>query len=461
MGSPIKILTFLRITFKTLRLALPKLGVGWMFALLTIDFNRIAIVELGITAVVITTMLAMHHFLSPFQVIAGRIADRYPIFGWRRSSYLLLGGIAGSLIFVALPTVAREMSQGSSLAFVAGFGLLFIYGIAIGVIGDAHHALIAEVTEPRFRGAVISVVWTFTIISTIIAAIIFNIVRKEYNFETMQWLYSLTPFIVIGSILLGTIGLEKRLQGEELARIVKQAKKVTPEGNPIQAALKILGENTQARDFFIFIFVAIFSIFLQDNILEVFGAEVFGLSVTGTTRFQPIWGGGVLVGMLLMGAVSAVFSIKRRTITLVGSIGTVIGMLFLALASLSRQQSLVTPALVVMGLFTGFFNVGALSMMMDMTIEGATGLFMGLWGVAQAFGNGIASISGGALHTGLIGTGFLSPNVAYFFIFGIEAAGMLLATALLWRISISRFQEVHTHITQADTLRAMEAGAVA
>lgn len=461
MSKPTKIFTFLRIAFKTLRLALPKLGVGWMFALLTIDFNRIAIVELGITAVVITTMLAMHHFLSPFQVIVGRIADRYPIFGWRRSSYLLLSGIAGSLIFVALPTVAHAMGNGSTLAFVAGFGLLLIYGIAISIIGDAHHALIAEVTEPQYRGAVISVVWTITILSTIIAAIIFNVVRQEYSFETMQWLYSLTPFIVIGSILLGIIGLEKRLQGEQLARVVKQAKKVTPQGNAIQAALKILGENAQARDFFTFIFVAIFSIFLQDNILEVFGAEVFGLSVAGTTRFQPIWGGGVLVGMLLMGALSVIFSIKKRTIALIGSIGTAFGMLFLALAALLHQQNLVAPALIMMGLFTGFFNVGALSMMMDMTIEGATGLFMGLWGVAQAFGNGIASFGGGALHTGLIETGILSPNMAYFLIFGLEAAGMVLATALLWRINVSRFQEAHTHITQADTLRAMEAGAVA
>lgn len=461
MTKASKSLTFLRIAFKTLRLALPKLGVGWMFALLTIDFNRIAIVELGITAVVITTMLAMHHFLSPFQVIAGRIGDRYPIFGLRRTSYLLLSGICGSLIFVALPTVAHAMSNGSILAFAAGFGLLFIYGVAIGFIGDAHHALIAEVTEPRYRGAVISVVWTFTIISTIIAAIIFNIVRKEYSFAAMQWLYGLTPFIVIGSILLGVIGLEKRLTGEELANIVKQAKKVAPEGNPIQVATKILIENSQARGFFIFIFVAIFSIFLQDNILEVFGAEIFGLSVAGTTRFQPIWGGGVLVGMMLMGAVSAVFSLKKRTITLVGSLGTALGMLFLAVAALTRQQSLVTPALVVMGLFTGIFNVGALSMMMDMTIEGATGLFMGLWGMAQAFGNGIAAFGGGALHTGLIETGLLSPNLAYFLIFGIEASGMLLATILLWRISVSRFQEAHTHITQADTLRAMEAGAVA
>ena len=457
-----KTLEFLRSVFKTLRLALPKLGVGWMFALLTIDFNRIAIVELGITAVLITTMLALHHFLSPFQVVAGRIADRRPIFGLRRTPYLLLGGIFGSLIFMALPRVVQAMGDGYLPAVVAGFGLLLIYGIATAFIGDAHHALIAEVTEPRSRGAVISVVWIFTIVSTIIAAIIFNIVRQEYNLVAMQRLYNLTPFIVIGSILLGTLGLEKPLKGPELGKAIAQAKAIAPGGNAIQAALEILRENPQARGFFGFIFLTIFSIFLQDNILEVFGAEVFAMPVTETTRFQPMWGGGVLIGMFLMGAMSAIFSIKKWTITLIGCYGTTVGMLILALATLIQQVSLVAPALVVMGLFTGIFNVGALSMMMDMTIEGATGLFMGLWGVAQAFGNGLASIGGGILHTGLIETGLLSPNLAYFAIFGLEAVGMGLAAGVLWRISIPRFYEIQrASMTQADTLRAMEAGAAA
>lgn len=457
-----KAFRLLQPALQTLRLALPKLGVGWMFALLTIDFNRIAIFELGIAAVLITTMLAMHHFLSPFQVVFGRIADRYPIFGLRRTPYLLLGGVCGSLIFVFLPAVAHAMATGSLPAIILGFGLFLIYGLAIALMGDSHHSLIAEVTSPRARGAVISVVWAFTIISTIIAAIIFNIVRQEYSFAAMQRLYNLTPLIVIGSILLGSIGIEKRLRGADLAKTIAQAKTVTPAGNAIQAAASILAENPQARAFFILIFLTIFSIFLQDNILEVFGAEVFGMPVTETTRFQPTWGGGVLIGMLLMGALSAIFSLKKRTIALIGCYGTAAGMALLALAALLRQETLVSPSLVGMGLFTGFFNVGALSMMMDMTIEGATGLFMGLWGVAQAFGNGLASVAGGALHSGLIETGLLAPSIAYFIIFGLEAAGMGLAAVVLWRISVSRFRELHAAtVTQADTLRVMEAGAAA
>ena len=111
---------------RTLRLALPKIGVGWMFALLTIDFNRIAIVELGVAAVLVTTMLSMHYFLSPFQVIVGRIADRYPIRGYRRTPFIVVGAVPSSCVF-ALPSVAETMGNGSLPATIAGFVLFAVW----------------------------------------------------------------------------------------------------------------------------------------------------------------------------------------------------------------------------------------------------------------------------------------------------------------------------------------------
>ena len=447
---------------KALRLALPKIGVGWMFALLTIDFNRIAIVELGVAAVLVTTMLSMHYFLSPFQVIVGRIADRYPIRGYRRTPFILVGAVLSSLLFLALPSVAEAMGNGSLTATIAGFGLFMLFGMSMAMIGDSHHSLIAEVTTEKSRGGVISVVWIMTILSTILAAVVMNAVRTEYTPETMQSLYNLTPFIVIGSALLGVLGMERRIRPEEMEAYHARVAAVAPQGNPLAAALRLLQENPETRTFFAFIFVAIFSIFLQDNILEVFGAEVFGMTVAETTRFQPTWGGGVLLGMILMGIISVVAPISKKTIALLGCMGSAAGMLSLAGAAIFEQSALVRPVLFGMGIFTGFFNVGALSMMMDMTVEGATGLYMGLWGVAQAFGTGISSIGSGVLHTGLIENGMMTPSVAYGLIFSAEAAGLTLAGALLLRISVRRFKESHgTGVTHGDLARAMEVGSAA
>jgi len=452
----------LRAILRTLRLALPKIGVGWMFALLTIDFNRIAIVELGVTAVIVTTMLAMHYFLSPFQVVFGRIADRFPVMGYRRTPFILAGSVISSLLFLALPSVAEAMGAGSTIAIAAGFVLFILFGISMAMIGDSHHSLIAEVTTERSRGGVISVVWIVTIMSTILAAVVMNAVRPEYTPEAMQTLYNLTPFIVIGASFLGIVGLERRLTGEELEQARQRAIAAAPPGNPVAGALRLLGENPQTRGFFAFIFLAILAIFLQDNILEVFGAEVFGMTVAETTKFQPTWGAGVLVGMVVMGIVSVVTSLAKKTIAMIGCAGIAVGMLALASSALMEQSIWVRPALFGLGIFTGIFNVGSLSMMMDMTIEGATGLYMGLWGVAQAFGTGIASMGSGALHTTLIESGAMTPAAAYSSIFAFEAAAVTVAGGVLYHISVRKFRDSHANgISREDLARAMEAGSTA
>ena len=447
---------------RTLRLATPKIGVGWMFALLTIDFNRVSIVELGVAAVLVTTMLAMHYFLSPFQVIVGRLADTHPIMGYRRTPYMLMGAVAASAVFVLLPTVAENMGAGSLAWTIFGFALFAVFGVAMAFLGDCYHSLVAEVTNEKTRGGVISVVWIVTILSTILAAVVMNAVRPEYTPEAMQTLYNLTPFIVIGSALFGVIGMEKRLTPEEAEESRARAQAIAGEGNPLVAAARLLQENPQTRGFFIFIFLAIFAIFLQDNILEVFGAEVFGMGVAETTKFQPTWGGGVLLGMVVMGIVSASTNLSKKTIALTGCFGIAVGLIALSGASMLEQSAWIRPILFGMGIFTGFFNVGGLALMMDMTVEGATGMYMGLWGVAQAFGTGISSMGSGVLHSSLIETGALTPQVAYGGIFFFEGVAMLIAAAVLMRISVKRFKEQNEpELTHRDLRRAMEAGSVA
>ena len=454
--------TLLRSFLHTLRIALPKVGVGWMFALLTIDFNRVSIVELGIAAIIVTSLLSVHYMLAPFQVVIGRFADTHPIWGFRRTPYLVGASVVASLLFLLLPAAAHGVGAGST-AWLAGAIVLFIlFGLCMATIGDSYHSLIAEVTNEKTRGGVIAVVWIVLIMSTIASAVLMNKVRPEYSPEAMQALYNLTPFIVIGFTLMGIWGVEKRMSKQEIAESLQRARLVAPPGNPLVVAWQTLNRNAETRAFFLFIFIAIFAIFLQDNILEVFGAEVFGMTVAETTRFQPTWGGGVLIGMILMGIASSVWSISKRSIVIIGCIGTSLFMVGLAMASVFGLREWVLPSLMAMGLFTGIFNVGALSLMMEMTVPGATGLYMGLWGTSQVMAQGTASIGSGALHTALIGSGLIEPAYAYGAIFGFEAAGLLIAAALVVSVSTSRFRASQmAPLSRADLTRAMDAGSTA
>lgn len=451
--------TFLRVLrgiSDTLRLALPKIGAGWMFALLTSNFNRVAIFDLGIAAVVITVMISMHNFLSPFQVIFGRMSDRYPILGFRRTPYFFIGSMLASLVFMALPSVAVAMSQGQSWAYVAGFALLLCFGISFAATGDSHHSLIAEVTTSERRGIVVAVVWTFTIISAIAAAIVVKATMGDtLNMVEMQRLYNFTPLVVFVATL-PMFGMEKRRTAAELQTLAAQSQTaaVSPL-NAVGVAIKMVRSNDQVRAFFGFVFFSILGIFLQDAILEVFGAEVFHMTIKQTSSFNTLWGSGVLIGMILMGAISSSTSISKKLIGQIGGFGTAFGLGLLTLSAMLNQQALLTPSLLVMGLFTGFYNVGALSMMMDMTVEGSTGLYMGMWGMAQSFGMGMSSILSGALKSALIETHLFSATIGYTAIFGFEVVLMVVGMAVLRNVNVQRFRSVSV----ADLTLAMEQGA--
>ncbi|MDP5070328.1 MAG: BCD family MFS transporter, partial [Congregibacter sp.] len=408
-------------------------------ALLTIDFNRVAIVEMGVAAVVVTSLLSIHYFLAPFQVISGRFADTRPLFGYRRTPYLIIASTLASLLFLALPSVTFAMSEGSTLAMMTAVGLFVLFGICMATIADSYHSLIAEVTTEDTRAGVISVVWVVMILSTIMAAVIMNAVRPEFSREAMQNLYNLTPFVVLASVLLGVIGVEKRLNKEELEAARVEALALAPPGNPLVSAVQLIKANVQVRRFFIFIACAIFAIFLQEGLIEVFGAEVFGMDVKETTRFQPIWGGGILLGMLLAGVLSSLMKIPKKLVTLTGCVAAACGFFLLGFIALFKLEAMLLPSLFIMGLCAGVFNVGALALMMDMTVKGATGLYMGLWGVAQAMGMGLSSVAAGSLHTGLIGSGLLAPETAYWAIFCAEASLLLSAAYALSLVNAPEF----------------------
>jgi BCD family chlorophyll transporter-like MFS transporter len=443
----------------TLRLALPKMGVGWMFALLTIDFNRVAIFELGIAAILVTTLLSIHYFLSPFQVIVGRIADTRPIMGYRRTPYLLLGSFVASLLFLALPKVTLALGAGGLASYPVAILLFVLFGISTAVIADSYHSLLAEVTDKKNRSGVIAVIWIVMILSTILSAVTMNAMRSEFTPENMQRLYNLTPFIVVGFTLLGVLGMEKRLQPDELRAARDRARALAPPGNPLRSAIRLLSSNPNTRGFFAFIAIAIFAIFLQENLIEVFGAEVFGMGIQETTRFQPIWGGGVLLGMAISGVLGSLFKISRKQLVLIGCSGAAAGFAFLGGVAFFEVQSLLTLTLFTMGLFTGVFNVGALALMMEMTVEGATGMYMGLWGTAQGLGMALSSLSSGAIHTAFIGSGLLAPKTVYMGIFLLEAVALMVAAMILYPISLKAFAASATRTFEEATIRAAGAPA--
>ncbi|GEM_PF-372522 len=442
-----------------LRLMLPKLGVGFPFAMLLSVYNRVMIDELAIVPIVIGIMYLLYNIVGGFgQVTVGRISDRRPIFGLRRSPYLLIGLLLSSLALVPLHSVTMSFAAGNSIMLFAMLAIMAVFGVGFALCGDAHNSLIAEITAgKKNRSSVIATVWLFQILSSIASAIIIsiilqvadtnagapkacvteacNLIRRTVALNMMPTFFGIGPIIALLGWL-PVLGLEPRLTIGQLHFIEQR-----PELNLKQAYTRIF-TNRQALAFFFFIFASIFALFMQDDILEPFGGKVFGLSVSATSQFQPIMGGVTLVGMMIMGLVASRWPIPKRLITVVGSVIAGVGLLLLGIAAMTIIQPVLYLAIATLGLGMGVFNIGALSMMMDMTIPGETGSLMGAWGMAQAVSTGLANFMGtGILQVGLALTGG-NASVTYAMIFFASAGFCMVAITLVRRVNIEKFHKL-------------------
>lgn len=427
----------------SIQLTLPRVAVGWLFAILTSNYNRISIHELGIAAVTITALLGLYHFLSPFQVVFGRLADRFPIFGYRRSPYVLMGLLLSSLAVAGLPSATLTLSEGLPWGYVQVFGLLVLFGVGFAMAGVTHLSLVADVIPRHRRGLQVAMIWAMLMVGIIASLSFIRAFMPEFDYERMRVLYALTIPVVAGLTLLGLIGVEKRKPRQDAPTTVEAAPE-QPE-NSAASLLRFVRDaalQPNTRNFFLFIFVALLGIGIQENILEVFGAEVLGMTVGETGRFQQLWGAGSLVGMFVMGLATLYWAVPSKSAIAIGILGIAASLGAVAWGAFAASDAIVLLALVAFGFFNGFFLVGSLTAMMDMTTEQDRGSYMGLWGLSLALANGFASIIGGALVTLFIESGTLAASLGYGGIFLLEAMLMLASLYFILQVDTRHFQRV-------------------
>jgi BCD family chlorophyll transporter-like MFS transporter len=436
---------------------LPKMGVAYLFVMLLSVFNRVMINELNIGATVVGFMYLTYNLMNVLQVSNGRIADRRAFFGLRRTPLMFVGLSVSALSLIPLPRFAYAFAAGDTLAFAGMLACMCGFGLGFAMNGDSHNTLIAELTEgKRNRPGVVSAVWLFQLVCIVASGIVTSIVvqsaeiaagaakgcvtaecqaiQARVALDLMPTLFLAGPLVCwIG--MLPLIGLERPLNREQIAAL-----RARPALNLRDAYARIF-RNTQARIFFFFIVTAIFGLFLQDDILEPFGADVFSLPVSATARFQSIMGSATIVAMLVMGVIASRANITKRAIANMGAVMSACGFALLVASALLHVQPMLYAGIITLGAGMGVFNIGALSMMMDMTVPGETGSLMGAWGMAQALANGWGQLIGGGLRdVGLALTA--SAPISYSVIFAVSIVMCFVAISLMARVDIQKFKRM-------------------
>lgn len=439
---------------KRLQLGLIHVAVAMTLVPINSTLNRVMIKELALSATLVAILASLPYLFSPIQVAIGSYSDRHPIFGLRRTPYILAGLILCVIGVVVSPQVAFLLSQNFWLGILAGVFAFGAWGMGYNLSSVSYLSLASELSGENGRGRTIAVMWFMMIVSIIATAIGLSRMVDPYTPEALMRAFSMVGIAALTLGLLGLLWLEPRTPhappifaasdgdwGNNESRKwgdERGAAQATAEAYTFKQMTEAITCNPVGKTFFVYLFLLLAAILGQDVLLEPFGAEAFGLTVTQTTRITSIWGTFVLIAILIAGALEG--RVAKRTVAQTGNLGALAGFLVIVASGFVHSTSVFYTGVTLLGLGTGIATVSNLSLMFDLTVPGEVGLYIGAWGVSNALSRLAGSILGGVLRDAV--TQITGQALSgYLVVFGIEALMLFAAVLMLSRIDVSAFRK--------------------
>jgi BCD family chlorophyll transporter-like MFS transporter len=122
-----------------------------------------------------------------------------------------------------------------------------------------------------------------------------------------------------------------------------------------------------------------------------------------------------------------------------GNTGALLGFIVIVISGILINQSVFYTGVILLGIGTGLSTVANLSLMFDLTVPGMVGLYIGAWGFSNALSRLVGSVLGGAVRD-VVTQVTRDALSGYLVVFGIEAAMLLVATIMLYRINVNAFR---------------------
>jgi BCD family chlorophyll transporter-like MFS transporter len=383
--------------------------------------------ELAISATLVAILASLPYLFSPIQVAIGSFSDRHPLFGWRRTPYIFLGLLLCVLGVVISPLAAFTLAKNFWVGIALGSLAFGAWGMGYNLASVSYLSLASELSGEKGHSKTIIVMFFMMITSIIVTAIALGRMVDPYTPQALERAFWAIGLIALALGIAGLIKLEKRSIGRVVA---------TAEYSWLTLARAVFA-NRQAALFFIYLVILLAAILGQDVLLEPFAAEAFGLPVQATTRITSIWGTCVLIALILAGLFER--RVGKRTIAQIGGSGALAGFILIAISGISANQSIFYSGVMLLGIGTGLSTVSNLSLMLDMTIAGEVGLYIGAWGMANSVSRLTGSVLAGIVRDA-ISSFAKSPVTGYVVVFAIEAFFITFSLWLLGRVNVGAFR---------------------
>ena len=434
-----------------IRLGLFQACLGALSVLTLGIFNRLLIEEFAVPAALTALALGCQQLVAFTRVWFGQRSDRCRWRGLRRTPFI----IGGAAAFCALTWIAGRMvlwiaaaSMLDDTSAVITRGLLLavvflLYGIAISASSTPFAALLVDVSTEKQRPVLVSIVWSMLMVGIVVGAILLSsflgssCASSELTdvIAGVKRLIAIAPMVIFALVLIAIAGVEPRLTNSKVGQAQSNDQEIS-----LGASWTILRASPQVGYFFAVLSLFTFSLFLQETVLEPYGGAIFAMDVCATTRLNAIWGVGTLLGIATTGFLFVPRLGAQRT-ALLGGLLSAVFVLLIVVAGGMNSEPLFKGALFLFGAAAGISTNASLTLMLGLTSPLMAGTFIGVWGLAQAYARGLATIGGGALLS-FFGqfSGSQNSFSAYAGVFIVQAIGLLIAGVMLLRVDTNLFQ---------------------
>jgi len=437
---------------KRFQLGLIHVAVAMTLVPINSTLNRVMIKELAISATLVAILASLPYLFSPIQVAIGSYSDRHPLLGFRRTPYILAGLILCVLGVIVSPQVAFLIHDNFPLGLLVGLLAFGAWGMGYNLSAVSYLSLASELSGENERGKTIATMWFMMILSIILTAIGLSRMVDPYTPEALIRAFGVVAASALLLGLLGLIKLEPRstplgppvFPNEDSPEAGSQEGgkwgevRGASENYTVRQMTAAITANPVARVFFIYLLLLLAAILGQDVLLEPYGAEAFGMTVTQTTRITSLWGTFVLLAIIVAGLLEG--RVSKRRVAQLGNTGALLGFIVIVLSGILLNKTVFYTGVTLLGIGTGLSTVSNLSLMFDLTLPGMVGLYIGAWGFSNALSRLVGSILGGVVRD-VVTQVTANPLSGYLVVFSLEALMLLIATIMLYRIDVNAFKK--------------------
>ena len=421
-----------------LRLSLFQVSVGMATVMLLGTLNRVMIVELSVPALIVATMIALPVLIAPFRALLGFRSDTYrSALGWKRVPYLWFGSLwqMGGLAVMpfALLVLSGQQQVGPAWAGEVLAALAFLMtGLGLHMTQTAGLALASDRATDATRPRVVALLYVMFLLGMAISAIVVGWLLRD--FAPLK-LVRVVQGVALAGILLNLVALWK----QEKITPMSAAERTAPRPQ-FREAWADLMEGGRAGRLLAVVFLGTMAFNMQDVLLEPYGGEVLGLSVSATTLLTAIWAMGALAGFMLAGRMLLRGANPYR-IAGTGLLTGIAAFCTVIFAAPMQSTVLFYAGAGLIGLGAGLFAVATLTAAMAMAADGRAGhgLALGAWGAAQATAAGLSIAVGGGMRDGVnhfalsgqLGTALNTNATGYSAVYHTEIALLFLTLIVL------------------------------